>query len=48
MLEVLKDLQFPEGPLGIGYHVESIRDLLNGHLLAWGAEKRQILQGTLG
>lgn len=34
MLEVLKDLQFPEGPLGIGHHVKSIRDLLNGHLLA--------------
>ena len=34
MLEVLEDLQLSEGPLGIGHHIKSIRDLLNGHLLA--------------
>lgn len=34
MLEVFQDLQLPEGPLGIGHHIKSIRDLLNGHLLA--------------
>ena len=42
VLEVFEDLQLPEGPLGIGNHVKSIRDLLNGHLLAWGAGKRKI------
>lgn len=34
MLEVFEDLQLPEGPLGIGHHIKSIGDLLNGHLLA--------------
>lgn len=46
MLEVFEDLQLPEGPLGIGDHIKSVRDLLNGHLLAWGAGKRQASPGT--
>ena len=40
MLEVLEDLQLSEGPLGIGHHIKSIRDLLNGHLLAWGTGEK--------
>jgi hypothetical protein len=31
---VFEDLEFPEGPFGIGHHIKSIRDLLDGHLLA--------------
>lgn len=34
VLEVFEDLQFPEGPFGIGHHVKSIGYLLDGHLLA--------------
>lgn len=34
MLEMLEDLQLPEGPLCIGHHIKSIRDLLDSNLLA--------------
>lgn len=47
MFEVFEDLQLPEGPFGIGYHIKSIWYLLDGHLLAWRAGKRQIPEGTL-
>lgn len=43
MLEVFEDLQLPESPFGIGHHIKGIRDLLNGHLLACRAGKRQML-----
>lgn len=39
MFEVFEDLQFPEGPFGIGHHIKSIRYLLDGHLLTWRAGK---------
>jgi hypothetical protein len=46
VFEVFEDLQLPEGPFGIGHHIKSIRYLLDGHLLAWGAGKGHIPEST--